>query len=60
MEQKEKRFVTPNAEIVEFTTDDIITVSVPEGDFPIDEQENDDRSFLFDIQKGGFSSAFFD
>lgn len=37
MEQKEKRFVTPNAEIVEFTTDDIITVSVPEGDFPIDE-----------------------
>ena len=37
MEQKEKKFVTPNAEIVEFTHEDIITVSVPDNDIPIEE-----------------------
>ena len=37
MEQKEKKFVTPNAEIVEFAHEDIITVSVPDGDIPIED-----------------------
>ena len=36
MEKEEKKFIKPDAEVVEFTTDDIITVSVPDGDFPID------------------------
>ena len=39
MEKEEKKFIKPDAEIVEFTMDDIITssVEVPEGDFPIDD-----------------------
>ncbi len=37
MEQKEKKFVTPNAEIVEFIHEDIITVSVPDNDIPIED-----------------------
>ena len=38
MEKEEKKFVKPDAEIVEFTMDDIITTSVevPEEDFPMD------------------------
>lgn len=34
MKTKEKKFTIPNAEIIEFVMDDIITVSVNEGLIP--------------------------
>ena len=34
MKKEEKKFIVPNAEIVEFIMDDIITVSINEGLIP--------------------------
>ena len=38
--KEEKKFVTPNAEVVIFTADDIITVSIPESIVPEEPTNN--------------------